>query len=87
MLNNSFAGDAMVEPHNTLVTASHAIFHKEDNKEAPVAVVGYQFHHSALLGLFKNITTNVSTLQHLRMKLWMVWTIAKIALILFHFVL
>lgn len=50
----------MMDTSNLLVTASHAIFHKEDNKEAPVAVVGYQFQHSALHGLFRNITTNVS---------------------------
>lgn len=51
--------DSLVDTNNLLVTASHAIFHKEDNKEAPVAVVGYQFHHSALHALFKNITLNV----------------------------
>lgn len=56
----NFAGDTMMDVNNMLVTASHAIFHKEDNKEAPVAVVGYQFQHSALHGLFRNITTNVS---------------------------
>lgn len=57
--------ETMLDTSNLLVTASHSIFQKEDNKEAPVAVVGYQFQHSALHGLFKNITTNVSkrTLQ------------------------
>lgn len=60
-----FAGDTMVDASNLLVTASHAVFHKEDNKEAPVAVVGYQFQHSALHGLFRNITTNVSRKNHL----------------------
>lgn len=43
------------------MTASHAIFHTEDKMSAPVAVVGYQFQHSALLALFQNITSNVST--------------------------
>lgn len=46
----------VVEGENTLVTASHAIFHTDDKKSAPVAVVGYQFQHSALFTLFKNIT-------------------------------
>lgn len=51
----------MLDTSQLLVTASHSIFQKEDNKEAPVAVVGYQFQHSALHGLFKNIsTTSVS---------------------------
>lgn len=45
---------------NTLVTASHAIFHSEEKKSAPVAVVGYQFQFSALYSLFKNTTSNVS---------------------------
>lgn len=44
---------------NTLVTASHAIFHSEEKKSAPVAVVGYQFQFSALYSLFRN-TTGVS---------------------------
>lgn len=56
----SSADETMLDTSNLLVTASHSIFQKEDNKEAPVAVVGYQFQHSALHGLFKNITTNVS---------------------------
>lgn len=47
---------------NTLVTASHAIFHTEDKKSAPVAVVGYQFQFSALYSLFKNTTSKVSSL-------------------------
>lgn len=45
---------------NVLVTASHAIFHSEDKKSAPIAVVGYQFQLTALYALFKNITSNVS---------------------------
>ncbi|XP_037905987.1 voltage-dependent calcium channel subunit alpha-2/delta-3 isoform X5 [Hermetia illucens] len=42
-----------------LVTASHAIFHTEGGKSAPAAVVGFQFRHSALVTLFKNITNYV----------------------------
>lgn len=45
---------------DTLVTATHAIFHTEEKKSAPVAVVGFQFQHSAMYTLFKNITSNVS---------------------------
>lgn len=44
--------------NDTLVTASHAIFHKENGKSAPAAVVGYQFQHSAMYTLFKNTTSN-----------------------------
>lgn len=52
----------VVDHSKTLVTASHAIFHTDERKfSAPVAVVGYQFQHSALFALFKNITSNVST--------------------------
>ncbi|XP_055843710.1 voltage-dependent calcium channel subunit alpha-2/delta-3 isoform X3 [Episyrphus balteatus] len=40
----------------TIVTASHAIFHTEGGKSAPAAVVGFQFQHKALFTLFKNIT-------------------------------
>lgn len=42
-----------------LVTASHAVFHVDEKKSAPVAVVGFQFQHSALFTLFKNITSTV----------------------------
>ncbi|KAL9902927.1 voltage-dependent calcium channel subunit alpha-2/delta-3 isoform X2 [Glossina fuscipes] len=42
----------------TMVTASHAIFHTEGGKSAPAAVVGFQFQHTALLKLFRNITGN-----------------------------
>lgn len=52
--------DTQMDPDNLLVTASHAIFHTEDKKSAPVAVVGYQFQHSALRALFKNTTSNVN---------------------------
>jgi hypothetical protein len=45
--------------NDTLVTASHAIFHTEGSKSAPAAVVGFQFQHSALHTLFKNITSTV----------------------------
>lgn len=44
--------------NDTLVTATHAVFHKENNKFAPVAVVGFQFQHSAMFTLFRNITSN-----------------------------
>ncbi|EAT48840.1 AAEL000121-PA, partial [Aedes aegypti] len=37
--------------NDTLVTASNAIFHTEGGKETPVAVVGFQFHHSAMYTL------------------------------------
>ncbi|KFB44569.1 AGAP005490-PA-like protein [Anopheles sinensis] len=43
--------------NDTLVTASHAIFHTDGARETPVAVVGFQFHHSALYTLFRNITS------------------------------
>ncbi|XP_055630869.1 voltage-dependent calcium channel subunit alpha-2/delta-3 isoform X5 [Toxorhynchites rutilus septentrionalis] len=43
--------------NDTLVTASTAIFHTDSAKETPVAVVGFQFHHSAMYTLFKNITS------------------------------
>ncbi|XP_077294505.1 voltage-dependent calcium channel subunit alpha-2/delta-3-like [Arctopsyche grandis] len=39
------------------VLASHAIFRTEDQLAAPIAVVGYQFHHSSLHSLFHNITS------------------------------
>lgn len=55
-----FTEDTTIDFNNLLVTASHAIFHSEDKKTAPIAVVGYQFQHSALQALFRNITTNVS---------------------------
>lgn len=42
--------------NDTLVTSSHAIFHKDGSKFAPAAVVGFQFQHSAMYTLFKNIT-------------------------------
>ncbi|KAJ8969624.1 hypothetical protein NQ317_002430 [Molorchus minor] len=45
---------------NFLVTVSHAIFREEAGKKAPVAVVGYQFYHSALNALFIKITNSVS---------------------------
>lgn len=51
--------DPDIRAEDIIVTASHAIFHTEDKRSAPVAVVGFQFQHSALLTLFKNITSNV----------------------------
>jgi voltage-dependent calcium channel alpha-2/delta-3 len=44
--------------NDSLVTGSHALFHKENGKSAPVAVVGFQFQLSAMFTLFKNITSN-----------------------------
>lgn len=41
-----------------LVTASHAVFHTDGGRSAPAAVVGFQFQHTALYTLFKNITSN-----------------------------
>ncbi|XP_032664937.1 voltage-dependent calcium channel subunit alpha-2/delta-3 isoform X3 [Odontomachus brunneus] len=43
--------------NTTLVTASRAIF-IGNNLKAPVAVVGFQFQHTALQALFQNITFN-----------------------------
>ncbi|KAK2575606.1 hypothetical protein KPH14_011311 [Odynerus spinipes] len=42
----------------TLVTASRAIFIGNGKGKAPAAVVGFQFQHTALQGLFQNITFN-----------------------------
>ncbi|CAK9822577.1 Voltage-dependent calcium channel subunit alpha-2/delta-3 [Anthophora retusa] len=42
--------------NTTLVTASRAIFIESQNGKAPAAVVGFQFQHIALQGLFQNIT-------------------------------
>ncbi|XP_043273923.1 voltage-dependent calcium channel subunit alpha-2/delta-3 isoform X3 [Venturia canescens] len=42
--------------NTTLVTASRAIFIGDEKKKAPVAVVGFQFQHTALQGLFQSIT-------------------------------
>lgn len=50
--------------NDTLVTASHAIYHSEERQgqksSAPAAVVGMQFRHSALAQLFRNITSYVN---------------------------
>lgn len=43
---------------DTLVTASHAIVHTDGGRSAPVAVVGFNFHHKALHKIFKNITSS-----------------------------
>lgn len=45
---------------DTLVTATHAIFHKENSKSAPAAVIGFQFQQTSMAGLFKNITSSCS---------------------------
>lgn len=50
------ADNPIVDVDNLIVTASHAIFHVEDKKSAPVAVIGYQFQHSALFAYFRNMT-------------------------------
>ncbi|XP_029036420.2 voltage-dependent calcium channel subunit alpha-2/delta-3 isoform X2 [Osmia bicornis bicornis] len=42
--------------NTTLVTASRAIFIETRKAKAPAAVVGFQFQHTALQGLFQNIT-------------------------------
>ncbi|XP_033328021.1 voltage-dependent calcium channel subunit straightjacket isoform X2 [Megalopta genalis] len=42
--------------NTTLVTASRAIFIGSQTARAPAAVVGFQFEHTALQGLFQNIT-------------------------------
>ncbi|XP_059614107.1 voltage-dependent calcium channel subunit alpha-2/delta-3 isoform X2 [Phlebotomus argentipes] len=52
------AAEEIQNTNDTLVTASHAIFHSDGGKSAPVAVVGFQFQHSALLTMFRNITAN-----------------------------
>ncbi|XP_015188369.1 PREDICTED: voltage-dependent calcium channel subunit alpha-2/delta-3 isoform X2 [Polistes dominula] len=44
--------------NTTLVTASRAIFIGNGKMKAPAAVVGFQFQHTALQGLFQNITFN-----------------------------
>lgn len=46
--------------NDTLVTATHAIFHKENGKTAPAAVVGFQFQLSAMLSTLKNKTNMCS---------------------------
>lgn len=53
--------------NDTLVTASHAVFLPPDSKrQAPVAVVGFQFQHSALYNLFMNITSTCNGLKTCR---------------------
>ncbi|KAG5680433.1 hypothetical protein PVAND_009941 [Polypedilum vanderplanki] len=42
--------------NDTLVTATHAVFHRDNTRFAPAAVVGFQFQLTAMQGLFKNIT-------------------------------
>ncbi|KAG5878484.1 hypothetical protein JTB14_003170 [Gonioctena quinquepunctata] len=43
---------------HSFVTVSRAIFKEEGSRKAPVAVVGYQFYHSALHSLFTKITSS-----------------------------
>ncbi|XP_055704194.1 voltage-dependent calcium channel subunit alpha-2/delta-3 isoform X3 [Phlebotomus papatasi] len=52
------AAETIENTKDVLVTASHAIFHTDGGKSAPAAVVGFQFQHSALKTLFRNITAN-----------------------------
>ncbi|KAF5280798.1 hypothetical protein FQR65_LT14944 [Abscondita terminalis] len=50
--------------HNDLlVTGSHAIFLTQDDKEAPGAVVGYQFSHSHLYEQFFKLVTPSPTVE------------------------
>ncbi|KAG8235605.1 hypothetical protein J437_LFUL014649, partial [Ladona fulva] len=52
--------------HQTLVTATHAVFVEHKGYRAPAAVVGLQFKHSALASQFLNITsTDLFSLRHL----------------------
>ncbi|KAL6434662.1 hypothetical protein ACFW04_006181 [Cataglyphis niger] len=48
--------DDLGSDNTTLVTASRAIFIVKDKMKAPIAVVGFQFQHTALQALFQNIT-------------------------------
>jgi hypothetical protein len=48
--------------NDTLVTATHAVFHRDNGRFAPAAVVGFQFQLTAMQALFKNVT-NGSCLQ------------------------
>ncbi|KAK0182558.1 hypothetical protein PV327_000684, partial [Microctonus hyperodae] len=50
--------------NTTLVTASRAIFIGKGKAKAPAAVVGFQFQHTALQGLFQNITYNSEKENH-----------------------
>lgn len=43
-----------VKLNESLVTVSHAIFHKDGTKFAPAAVVGFQFQYSDLFKMFYN---------------------------------
>lgn len=54
------APEFIFETNDTLVTASHAVFAQEGGKKTPAAVVGFQFRHSALVALLKNITNQCS---------------------------
>lgn len=51
------AAELIEEMNDTLVTASHAVYHSEGGKKAPAAVIGFQFRHSALVTLLQNITS------------------------------
>lgn len=58
---NSFVFSVPFDASNeSLVTATHAVFHKESGKTTPAAVVGFQFQHTAMYALFKNITESTS---------------------------
>lgn len=55
------AAQFIEETNDTLVTASHAVFHTEGGKKTPAAVVGFQFRHSALVALMKNTTSTCTS--------------------------
>ncbi|XP_076235530.1 voltage-dependent calcium channel subunit straightjacket isoform X5 [Calliopsis andreniformis] len=50
--------------NTTLVTASRAIFIETRKGKAPAAVVGFQFQHTALQGLFQNTTFSCEGMGH-----------------------
>lgn len=56
-----FFSEILGDDNGTLVTASHAIFKEDGVRKAPVAVVGFQFKHTALYDIFNSITNKVST--------------------------
>lgn len=47
----------------TQITASHAIYVRDGQRFAPIAVVGYKFAHSAFANLFEKIMGNVRSCQ------------------------
>lgn len=47
------------------MTASHAIYVRDGQRFAPIAVVGYKFAHSAFAKLFEKIMGNVNDLMEI----------------------